>query len=100
MSAERDLWSPEQKARMLCNLGDMPLIAEDEAARDEEICEDISAVFAHHGEVNIKYAVLTVIDDGDPTIEGKPWALFHAFEDIANDARLRFVDAVIKNLRG
>lgn len=66
--------------------------------RETEILEDIDAVLAHHGEVNIKYAVLTVIDDGDPLTHGA-WPLDHVFPDVANDSRLRFADAVVQQLR-
>lgn len=75
-----------------------PLTHQNEAA-DLEILEDINAVPEHHGEVNIKYAVLTVIDDGDPTLNGGAYALWHPFESIADDARLRFCDAVISQLK-
>jgi hypothetical protein len=53
----------------------------------------------------IRRAILTVLDDGDPTlkepgeIHGKAYAFYHPFESIADDARVRFVEAVIAKLR-
>lgn len=65
---------------------------------DETICADIDSVLEKRGEVNLRYAILTVIDDGDP-LDGKAWAIDHVFPDVSNDARIRFCDAVVEHLR-
>lgn len=94
MSTE-DLWSPEQKARMVVNLGDFPLIAEDEA-----VCTDIDAVLEQRNEharleARISNAILDVLDAGN----GIDFAFWHPFEPIADESRCRFRDQVIEQLR-
>lgn len=51
----------------------------------------------------IRAAILTVIDDGDGCAAGaeysrKPWLIDHENEDLANDQRLRFCDAVQRQI--
>lgn len=71
----------------------------------DEICADISEVLEQRGEIAIRTAILTIIDDGDPTtkvageIRGKPWGWDHPFDSVGTDARERFADAVLERLR-
>lgn len=47
----------------------------------------------------IRAAIFDVIDGGDPGVSGLPWGLWHPFDGVANDARLRFADAVEIRIR-
>lgn len=58
----------------------------------DEICADISEILEQRGEIALRYALLETIDD-------QVFALWHPFSEVANTARLEFVDAVIAKLR-
>lgn len=49
------------------------------------------------GEARLRAVLLEVIEAGDSDVKG-PWPLDHPFPAVANDARNRFVDAVIGRL--
>lgn len=47
----------------------------------------------------IRAAIADVIDAGDPDLKVTDWALWHPFETVATDARMRFIDAVERRIR-
>jgi hypothetical protein len=87
-------WTPEHRARMICNLGDAPLITE-----DERICQDIDAVLEQRRNAKLREILFAVIDDGDATIDGQAYALWHPFEETALEARFRFIERVIERMQ-
>lgn len=47
----------------------------------------------------IHAALLDVIDGGDPECKSLPWALWHPFASIEDDARMRFSEALLTRIR-
>ena len=82
--------TPEEKARLVCNMGDFPLITEDEA-----VCRDIDAVLERRQMARISNAILDTLDEGDEMT----YAFWHPFESIADSSRILFRDRVIEKLR-
>lgn len=87
------------------DLQDSLLEAERLRKLEDEICADLNAVLQLRKEHNRLRAILfQVIDDGDPLtkkkddIRGLPWAIDNPFEPVADEARGRFIDAVIQKL--
>lgn len=73
---------------------------------DSEVCEDIDAALQiRQGHNKLRAVLFQVIDDGDPLtkkageIRGLPWAIDNPFEPVADEARGRFIEAVIQKLR-